>query len=86
MFTIGGNAVSVNVEGGTVSLYNADTGEKITDDIRNIGGTERKIYYDQDCRRVNAWTSEGSVLRYTDGWYIFGREKWFWPAAKCQTN
>jgi WD40 repeat protein len=82
-FTIGGNAVYANVEGGTVSLFRAEDGEKITDEIRNIGGSERAIYYDEKCRRVNVWTDEGRVLRYTEGWYLFGREKWFWPAAKC---
>ena len=82
-FTIGGNAVNANVEGGTVSLFRADDGEKITDDIRNIGGTRRKIFYDEQCRRVHVWTDEGRVLRYTEGWYLFGRESWFWPAVKC---
>lgn len=84
-FTIGGNAASVEVEGGTVSLFRADNGEKITDDIRNIGGTERTIYYDEKCRRAHVWTDEGRVLRYTEGWYLFGRESWFWPAEKCET-
>lgn len=83
IFTIGGNAVSVNVEGGTVSLFRAEDGEKITDEIRNIGGSQRVIYYDEKCRRVHVWTDEGRVLRYTEGWYLFGRESWFWPAVKC---
>lgn len=82
-FTIRGNAVSVNVEGGTISLFRADTGEKITDSLRNIGGTERTVYYDPDCQRVHVWTDEGRVLRYTEGWYIFGREKWFRPVRRC---
>lgn len=85
-FTIGGNAVSVNVEGGTVSLFRADNGEQITDEIRNIGGTKQAIYYDERCRRVHVWTDEGRVLRYTYGWYIFGRESWFWPADRCEAQ
>ena len=85
-FTIGGNAVNVNVEGGTVSLFRADNGEKITDEIRNIGGTKQAIYYDEKCRRVYEWTDEGRVLRYTEGWYLFGRESWFWPAERCEAQ
>jgi WD40 repeat protein len=85
-FTIGGNAVSVGVEGGAVSLFRADNGEKITDDIRNIGGARHAIYYDEKCRRVHVWTDEGRVLRYTEGWHLFGRENWFWPAEKCETQ
>lgn len=85
-FTIGGNAVSVNVEGGTVSLFRADNGEKITDDIRNIGGSEQAIFYDEKCRRAHVWTNEGRVLRYTEGWHLFGRESWFWPAEKCEAQ
>lgn len=82
-FTIGGNAVSTSVEGGAVSIFRAEDGEKITDDIRNIGGTGRAIFYDEKCRRVHVWTDEGRVLRYTEGWHLFGRESWFWPAKKC---
>jgi WD40 repeat protein len=81
-FTIGGNAVSVSIEGGTVSLFRADDGEKITDEIRNIGGSSRAIYYDEKCRRAHVWTDEGRVLRYTYGWYLFGQESWFWPAEE----
>ncbi|HEX7312912.1 MAG TPA: NACHT domain-containing protein [Pyrinomonadaceae bacterium] len=85
-FTINGNAVSVNIEGGTVLLFRASDGEKITDDIRNIGGIEREIFYDGKCRRAHVWTDEGRVLRYTEGWYLFGRESWFWPAEKCEAQ
>jgi WD40 repeat protein len=85
-FTIGGNAVSTSVEGGAVSLFRAEDGEKITDDIHNIGGTKRAIFYDEKCRRVHVWTDEGRVLRYTEGWHLFGRESWFWPAEKCDAR
>ena len=85
-FTIGANAVSVNVEGGTVSLFRADNGEKITDEIHNIGGTWQAFFFDEKCHRAHVWTDEGRVLRYTEGWRLFGRENWFWPAERCEAQ
>jgi hypothetical protein len=85
-FTLTDNALRADVEGGTVSLFRASDGEKPTDEIRNIGGTNREIYFDEKCRRAHVWTDEGRVLRYTEGWYLFGRESWFWPAVKCDAR
>lgn len=82
-FSLDGEAVRVDHEGGTAGLYDLDTGKKIAE-LDSIGGSNREIYFDKTCRRVNVWTDEGRVLRYTEGWYLFGRESWFWPAERCE--
>lgn len=81
-FTLDGNAVRLLLAGGVVSLSSADNGERITD-IRDVGGTQREVYYDPACRTAHIWTDEGRILLYTEGWDILGQERWFWPAEKC---
>jgi hypothetical protein len=81
-FTLDGEAVSVKLESGTVALYNSRDGGKIAE-LQNIGGAKNQIYFDRACRRIHVWNDRGRVLRYTEGWYLFGRESWFWPAARC---
>lgn len=84
-FTIEGSAACVRLEGGTIMLYAADTGNRIGA-LENAGGTGQEVYYDAACRQATVWTDTGRVLRYTEGtwWFsLFVPTHWFSFRKEC---
>lgn len=79
VFTFDGHAIDIQSMGGTSLLYSLKDGSKLAE-LLNIG--PHTAFYDAECNRVNVWTSDGRVLRYTESITVIGR--WSWPTTTCR--
>ena len=77
--TVDNHNVVLQFEGGRNILYNLDDGRQLGE-ISGVG-TSFTAFYDSDCHRLNVWTSEGRVLRYSKVLRFLGR--WTFRLDNC---
>jgi NACHT domain. len=82
-FTLDENVVCLRLEGGIIMAYDVSTGIKLGD-IVNSGGDNSFAIYNPSCHKFIVWTSEGRILKFTEGSETLGL--WFRPTSYCHED